>query len=160
MKSLGRVITERIFFFFFFLIIVGVMNYLKVYVHNEYYAEVLKFVNANLVLMIMIHILIGMGEIAFWSPMPMTLLAPFLYAGGAMMIISLIFRVFDLFDYVVEMEVFSRLVPYQMLIYGIVVVITLIASFVSVLKKDMDEHGDDLYTLLKKFFDWLKSKLT
>jgi len=157
-KSVKRIIIERIIGLIVFILIVAGINYMQGYNYdNDYYEVFVKFINVNLILMLMIHILLSLGEIMGALLFPVNLMAPLLNAGGAMLILTLIFKAFDLFDSVVDFTLFTRARPFYTLIYITIFLVVLVVNYVIILSRESPKKST--YDALHDFFEWLRTKL-
>jgi len=158
-KTVKKVIIERVIGLIIFLLLVAGLNYFSSTFDNQYYQAVLKFTNTNLILLIMIHIVMSLGELAGTAPLPASLIAPLINACGTMLILTLVFKVFALFDSVIEMNIFGRAEPFYIFVYIIFFVIVLVSNLAVVLRKD--KQTDLSFTAvvrgnLHDFFEWLR----
>jgi len=154
-KSIKRVIIERIIGLVVFIIIVAAINYFSF--DNEYYEIFVKFINVNLILMIMIHIIMSLGEIMGVAIFPVNMIAPPINAGGAMLILTLIFKAFELFDSVVEFTLFTRARPFYTLIYIALFLVVIVVNYAIILSRESPKKS--AYDALHDFFEWLRIKL-
>ena len=157
-KGMIRKVVERTFGFLIFLILLAVANYLTIYIHNYYFVSIIGFLVYNLVLSFIIFI-VGVFSDVFWRlKFPLNLLAPFITAISSLLILTYIFRMWNLLNTFVAT---NAVIP-EYLVYSLVFILTiLIGYFIIIIRMLKQKEKADGQEKLKskekneeKTIDW------
>jgi hypothetical protein len=127
-KSVPRIIISNIIGFLIFLIILIIANKLIPSVNNEMFRNIVEFINANLVLLL-VMMFIGMINDIFWVfYFPFNILAPITSSVLSVYIISFIERVwiflnlYEKFNILINFKAVSNIVVFIVLIAGYLII--------------------------------------
>jgi hypothetical protein len=123
MKGIGREILTRVIGFVIFLVLIGILNLLTYYIQNSTLSAIVTFLNNNLLLIIVFTIIFIIAEIFYYLWFPLSLPAPLLSAFASVLLVSFIF---NLFKFIMTLVGVVIVIPYENLIYWIIVVIVFI----------------------------------
>jgi len=132
-KSLRRTVITGVFSIFLFLVLLYAANISLVYVDNNILQQMVTFLNHNAAMILMMGFLFFIGEIFGEYDYPINLPAPLFNSAGVVMILALLFNVFEYLNSVIQMKVFVIPESIQNMVYLLFAVIVLGTGYVSIL---------------------------
>ncbi len=134
-ESVVEVLVSRIIGLIIFLILLGILNILAgAYVQTPIFLQIVAFLNANLVLLILISVIFLIGDLFGALAFPLNLPGPIFGAVGAVFLVMFLFRLFSLVGEITGVEVFALLektlaLPVYILVFTVVLIGGYIALF-------------------------------
>jgi hypothetical protein len=132
MKSPVGIVVKRIAVFVFFLILLAVVNIVAPEVNNYNFTSLVEFLNANIMLLLLISLIALVNEI-FWNAyLPLSLIAP---VSAALLTIYLLKFFFILLSFLDRNYFLTGLIIPTKQIYYLAAVLTLVICYVVILVK-------------------------
>lgn len=131
-RSVWRRVIGGIFSFIVFLILLAVANYVSPWVGLTSFSEIVKFFNANIGFIFLMSAVFILSDI-FWALIfPFNIPAPIVSAVGGILIVDLMFGMFKLIEYLLDVGIYTALGPFREMIYGLVFWLTIIVGYIIV----------------------------
>jgi len=118
-----------------FFALLGILNLLKFIIKNEIFLGVVNFLNANIVLILIIIVIFFIADI-FWAMMfPFKLPAPIISAVASIFVVTFLYRLFILIGGFIGLNVEN--IPYVLVLifYHLVFWITLLSGYAYIFSK-------------------------
>lgn len=160
-RSILKIILSKLIGVMLFLIFVFFINYLGKYIESTGYHIVIRFMNNNILLLVMLSLIFMTAEIFSAIIFPFNLPAPLFNAIGAMLVIRFILNVFSLIDTLLSERIFAIFSPLRFIIYPVVFFIVLIVGYVNIFsgllkrkkhRKSHDKSWNEVSGQFKKAF--------
>jgi len=135
-KSILKVAVSRIVGLIVFLIVLFLLNMLTFAVSFHLLDQVVIFLNTNLVLILFMSVVVGLGEIFGVMKFPYNLPAPLVNACGAVLIVAFIFQLMFFVFMLGHIPLVGLFRFLQYLIYPLVFIIVLIVGYVKIFLKN------------------------
>ncbi|HDR72624.1 MAG TPA: hypothetical protein ENN85_01710 [Methanoculleus sp.] len=132
-EPLPWLILHRIIGIAVFLIVVVVLNWLAGTTEIAPVRTIAAFLTDNVWLVLLFSLIFLVADILAAFPFPVNIAAPFLNAGGAVLLVEFLIRIFLLVDTIIGITVFSIfavVAPFLKAVVFVVVVITGLAGIV------------------------------
>jgi hypothetical protein len=113
-----------------FLVLLLALNFLRYYIDNAIFSQVVSFVNSNTPLIILIFIFFFFAELFELLQFPLNLPTPLLNALGAIFVVSFIYKLFDFIDLISGQIILSFFKSFSFIIYMVVFLVVLIVGYV------------------------------
>jgi len=131
-KSIMWSILSKLFGIIFFLLILLILNILTFSVNNYFFNQFVYFLNQNAAFIIIISVVFLIGDLFEALLFPLNLPAPLFNAAGAVLLVNLTFRVFDLVERMLGENIFEAFREFSGLIYAAVFLIVLIVGYIAI----------------------------
>ncbi len=139
MKKIPRIIISRIIGLMLFLIFLYILNNIEFNV--AFYDQFVLFLNNNAVLIIVMSLLFMLSEIFYVIMFPVNLISPIFSAGAALLLVMFIFRIFNLIDMMIMINLFQIFSPLSFILYPLVFFMVLIISYVIIITEHLDKNN-------------------
>lgn len=113
-----------------FLLLLAFVNFLKIYISNPVFLEIVNFLNANTWLIITMSLFFLIGEVFLALVFPFNLPAPLFNALGSIFLVRFVFKIFLLIDILIGAKIFSPFSWMAYFIYPGVFIIVLVVGYV------------------------------
>lgn len=130
-KSIPKIIISHLISLCIFLLIVMLANWF-ISTDNQTISAIINFLNKNILLIVLMSLIFMLADILHALIFPFNLPAPLFSAIGSMLVITFIFRIFELIDVLLNSDVMTSLNWIKWFVYPLVFIIVLIVGFVSV----------------------------
>ena len=133
MRKVPSIILSKIIGIIVFLLILFILNIVTL--DLEVYRLWVMFLNNNAVLIILMSIFFMMSEVFYVLVFPFSLISPIFSAVAAMYLVSFIFKIFSLMDYMMPVQISLIFNPIGVLIYPFVFLGVLIGCYIHIFVK-------------------------
>jgi hypothetical protein len=137
-KSLIRIVFSRILGLLIFLVFLYFANRLSFFTKNPINYGIIQLLNDNIGLIVLITVIFMLGEIFNTFTLPFNFAGPLINAVGSILLLTLLFRIVSLLDFLLGMSVFSILGRLSFLIYPFVFLIVLIFGYIGIFTRNKD----------------------
>jgi hypothetical protein len=141
MKKIPSIIISRIIGLMLFLIFLYILNNIEFNV--DFYDQFVLFLNNNAVLIIVMSLLFMLSEIFYVIMFPVKLISPIFSAGAALLLVMFIFRIFNLIDMMIMINLFQIFSPLSFILYPLVFFMVLIISYVIIIIEHLEKEKKD-----------------
>ena len=131
-KSIMWSIISKLFGIIFLLLILLILNILTFSIDNYVFNQIVLFLNHNVGLIIIISVVFLIGDLFDELFFPLNLPAPLFSAAGAVLLVNLTFRVFQLVESMLDENMFQVFRDFSGLIYAAVFLIVLIVGYIAI----------------------------
>ncbi|MFH2020168.1 MAG: hypothetical protein ABIJ34_02075 [archaeon] len=132
MGKILRIILSKSIGFAIFLLILFIMNYLLPYVREPVFSGIVRFLNYNIMALIVITIFLLLGDVFFEIIFPFSLPAPIFSAFGAVFLVRFFFSIFGVIDNLLSVHITSYFDFLKYIIYPIVFLVVIIVGYVKI----------------------------
>jgi len=144
-KSILRKILFKAIGFVVFIAIMLVLNVLAAVLPEPHFVAVVQFLNANILLLILMNLLLFFGSVFSALEFPLDLPAPIFNAIGGVFTVTFMIKVFGLVANLTEGNVVINLLPIATLLYMLVFLLVFLVGYLSILiratsKGDRDDE--------------------
>ena len=128
-KSVLSIIVWKSVGFVLFLVLLGIANIIMPFVHSTPYADVIRFFNGTLILMLMILFVGMLNEILWTFDFPSNILAPLSASVLSMVLVTFFYKFWKVFNAYID----PNFVINISLVYIVVAVTVLLLGFLTLL---------------------------
>lgn len=140
-RSIGWTVFWKIVGLIIFLVLVYIVNLFANVIENPILDKFLYFINANIFLLIAITIIFLVGEILMALQFPLNMPAPFFNAIAAVLLVSFIFKLFEIFEQITTLAVYRYIKPFEDPLYFVVFTIVLVVGLITILAGVIQENS-------------------
>jgi hypothetical protein len=130
-----HVILRLSSFIIFILVLLG-LNLLKEFIYSPILFQIIDFLNANILLILLISVFLIIGDIFWWIQFPFDLPSPFFYALGGVAITSFIIK---MVTFVVKMitgqDIGFAGTTASYILYPLVFIIVMVIGYVNIFSR-------------------------
>lgn len=152
-KSVLGVVLSGLIGILIFLILLAVANVVEIFIANDIFSEIIRFLNNNLGLILSFSIILFFGELFSIFRFPFNVPYPIINAVGSIYLITFLFRIVSLVERLLNQDFF----PFNLVglfIYPLVFIIVLIVGYVNVFKITEKPTKKEKKIKTKKHEDW------
>lgn len=134
-KSLFTTIFWRLFGFGLFLLTFFILNILRAYIDNRIFQILVRFLNENFGLFIIISLISFFADIFKALLFPFNLPAPIINAIGSIYFVKLMLKGTYLFEEITTKDIFAFLRTFSFIVFPLIFLIILIVGYVEIFSK-------------------------
>lgn len=131
-KSIPGIILSRVIGLLVFFGLLWVVNYLTGYVDNVWFHVAVGFVNANVMLIVIMAVVFLVAEVFGALVFPFDLPSPIFYAAGCMYLVTFLVRLLGLAGKITGLDIFGILVKSSYLAYPITFILVLLFGYIGI----------------------------
>lgn len=136
-RNVAGIFLSKLLGVLIFLVILGLLNFLIPYVDEFVFREIVGFLNANLLLILLFTLFFCVAEMFFALVFPINLPAPLFSSFGSVFLVSFIFNVLGFIDSNFKMGLNGLLNEVYFFIVVIVFLIVFISGYIIVFSRGM-----------------------
>jgi hypothetical protein len=145
--SPGRSALSEVITIILLVLGVWILNLISAFYGNPIFIQIVEFFNVNLIFLIIISLVFFVGDLFAIFGFPVNLPAPVFRAIASTLLVVFIFRLFGLFEVIVDAEVFGLIHSLAPFVYALVFLLVLILGYIHiftvlVIRKDRVRKAD------------------
>lgn len=134
-RSIPAILVERLFGLALFLFFLYLANHIGFFTQHPQFSLIIGFLNTNIWLIILMSFAFLFGEVFNALVFPLNLPAPLFNAGGGVLLVAFLLRIFSLIDVLINENIFQVFNQIAFLLYSLVFILVLVGGYISILVK-------------------------